>query len=123
MLRIGLLVIVTAVVASCGATSKVETALPGNFYVPSTMMVDRGWDRKEGRAEEQPSSSRIDWYALLPEGETVAFPIVRAEKIAYGTVYMQYGVFTVYTHDWQRISSPRGSGWRITDSVQNWSTP
>ena len=125
MLRVGLLVIMAAVggMAGCAETSKEETASAGRFYVPATMMMDQGEMKRVEMMEEGMGSARIDWYALLPEGETMDFPIIRAEKVAYGAQYRQSGRFTVYTNDWQRISGPRGSGWRVTNSVQNWSTP
>jgi len=110
MLRIGLIVIVAAMVGACQEVAKEETALAGPFYVPATLIADRG------PPEAEP---KIDWFAILPESDTIEFPIGRTEKFAYGLTYRQYGIFTVYTHDRQRISR---SGWRFTNSIQNWST-
>ncbi|MCL2640072.1 MAG: hypothetical protein FWD53_04435 [Phycisphaerales bacterium] len=118
MLRIVLFAIVAVVMAGCQGGAKEgreEVAVAGPFYVPATLISDRG----TGGVPTEGQESRIDWFAILPEGDTIEFPIGRTEKFAYGPTYRQYGIFTVYTHDRQRISR---SGWRFTNSIQNWSS-
>ena len=109
MLRFGFISVVLAMAAGCCQTvAERETYAPApEFYVPGALMVANG----QGQG--------INAYQVLPASDAEEDFIGRAEKFIYGGVPISgYSSFVVYTYDAQRISSPRGTGYRYTYSVR-----
>ena len=109
MLRFGFLLAVLVMAAGCCqsvAEREAYASAPG-FYVPGALMAANS----QGQG--------INPYQVLPASDAEEDFIGRAEKFVYGGMPLsEYSAYSVYTYDAQRISSPRGVGYRYTYSVR-----
>ena len=86
------------------------------FLVPTTLIIQPQPPAASPTAVA--SISPLAWQ-VLPGADYDDFFVPRSEKFIYGSIPLQQiSAYTVLLYDEQRISSPRGSGYRYTWAVR-----